>query len=46
MVVIPYMAKMSEDIKWVCRKFNIIVIQSEWSLCSMLTKVNEYVTPW
>ena len=26
LVVIPYVARMSEDIRWVCRKFNIRVV--------------------
>ena len=33
---------MSEDIRCVCRKFNIrVVFKSEWTLCSVLTKVKD-----
>lgn len=32
--------EMSEDIRWVCREFNIrVAFKSEWTLRSMLTKV-------
>ena len=35
-------AGMSEDIRRVCRKFNIrVVFKSRWTLCSMLTKVKD-----
>ena len=40
LVVIPSVARMSEDIRRVCRKFNIrVVFKSGWTLRSMLTKV-------
>ena len=40
LVVIPYVAGMSEDIRHVCRKLNIrVVFKSGRTLCSMLTKV-------
>ena len=36
------MAGMSEDIRCVCRGFNIrVVFKSGWDLCSMLTKVKD-----
>ena len=39
LVVIPYVAGMSEDIRCVSRKFNIrVVFKSGWTLRSMLTK--------
>ena len=42
LVVIPYVAGMSEDIKRVCRKFNIgVVFKSRRTLLSMLTKVKD-----
>ena len=42
LVVIPYVAGMSEDIKHVCRKFNIrVVFKSGRTLCSMLTMVKD-----
>ena len=42
LVVIPYVAGMSEDIRCVCRKFNIrVVFNSGRTLCSMLTKVKD-----
>ena len=42
LVVIPYVAGMSEDIRHVCRKFNIrVVFKSGRTLCSMLTKVKD-----
>ena len=42
LVVIPYVAGMSEDIRRVCRRFNIrVVFKSGWTLCSMLTKVKD-----
>ena len=41
-MVIPYVAGMSEDIRCVCRKFNIrIVFKSRWTFRSMLTKVKD-----
>ena len=42
LVVIPYVAGMSEDIRRVCRKFNIrVVFNSRRTLHSMLTKVKD-----
>ena len=42
LVVIPYVAGMSEDIRCVSRKFNIRVgFKSGWTLRSMLTKVKD-----
>ena len=42
LVVIPYVAGMSEDIRCVCRKFNIrVVFKSGRTLRSMLTKVKD-----
>ena len=42
LVVITYVAGMSEDIRRVCRKFNIrVVFKSRRTLRSMLTKVKE-----
>ena len=42
LVVIPYVAGMSEDIRRVCRKFNIrVVFKSRRTLRSMLTKVKD-----
>ena len=39
LVVIPYVAGMSEDIRRVCREFNIrVVFKSGWTLRSMLTR--------
>jgi len=47
LMVISYVAGMSEDIRRVCRKFNIrVVFKSRQTLCSMLTKVKGYVTSW
>ena len=41
-MVIPYVAGMSEDIRHVCRKFNIrVVFKSRQTVCSMLTKVKD-----
>ena len=46
LVVIPYVAGMSEDIRRVCRKFNIrVVFKSGRTLCSMLTKVKDTLPP-
>ena len=46
LVVIPYVAGMSEDIRRVCRKFNIrVVFKSGQTLRSMLTKVKDS-TSW
>lgn len=38
--------EMSEDIRWVCREFNIrVAFKSEWTPRSMLTKVKgTYIT--
>ena len=45
-MVIPYVAGMSEDIRRVCRKFNIrVVFKSGRTLCSMLTKVKDTLPP-
>ena len=45
-VVIPYVAGMSEDIRCVCRKFNIrVVFKSGRTLRSMLTKVKDTLPP-
>ena len=42
LVVIPYIAGMSEDIRRVCRKFNIrVVFKSRRTLHSRLTKVKD-----
>ena len=42
MVVIPYVVGMSEDIRRVCRKFNIrVVIKSGKTDRSMFPKVND-----
>ena len=42
LVVIPYMAGMSEDIRRVCRKFNIrVVFKSGRTLRSVLTRVKD-----
>ena len=42
LVVIPYVVGMSEDIRRVCRKFNIrVVFKSGRTLHSMLTKVED-----
>ena len=42
LVVIPYVAGMSEDIRCVCRKFNIrVVFKSGRTLRSLLTKVKD-----
>ena len=42
LVVIPYVAGMCEDIRCVCRKFNIrVVFKSGPTLHSMLTKVKD-----
>ena len=42
LVVMPYVAGMSENIRHACRKFNIrVVFTSGWTLCSMLTKVKD-----
>ena len=46
LVVIPYVTGMSEDIRRVCRKFNIrVVFKSGWTLRSMLTKVKDTLPP-
>ena len=46
LVVIPYVAGMSEDIRRVCRKFNIrVVFKSGRTLRSMLTKVKDTLPP-
>ena len=40
LVVLPYTAGVSENIRWVCRKFGMkVVFRSSHSLRSMLTKV-------
>jgi len=45
-MVIPYMAGMSEDIRRVCRKFNIrVVFKSGRTLRSKLTKVKDTLSP-
>ena len=42
LVVIPYVAGMSEDIRRACRKFNIrVVFKFGWTLHLMLTKVKD-----
>ena len=41
LVVIPYVAGMSEDIRRVCRKFNIRAVFKSWRTLSMLTKVKD-----
>ena len=42
LVVLPYTKGVSDDIRWVCRKFAIkVVFRSGRSLCSMLTKVKD-----
>ena len=42
LVVIPCVAGMSEDIRHICRKFNIrVVFKSRWTLHSMLTIVKD-----
>ena len=42
LVVIPYVARMSEDISCVCRKFNIrVVFKSRWTLRSVLTNFKD-----
>ena len=42
LVVIPYVAGMSEDIRHVCRKFNLrVVFKSRQTARSMLTKVKD-----
>ena len=42
MVVIPYVAGMIEDIRHVCRKFNIrVVFKCRQIFSSMLTKVKD-----
>ena len=44
LVVIPYVAGMSEDIRCVCREFSIrVVFKSRWTRRSMLTKVKDMV---
>ena len=47
LVVIPYVAGMSEDIRRVCRKFNIRVVfkSAGQTLRSMLTKVKDTLPP-
>ena len=46
LVVIPYVAGMSEDIRRVCRKFNIrVVFKSGRTLHLMLTKVKDTLPP-
>ena len=46
LVVIPYVVGMSEDIRCVCRKFNIrVVFKSGRTLRSMLTKVKDTLPP-
>ena len=46
LVVIPYVAGMSEDIRCACRKFNIrVVFKSGRTLRSMLTKVKDTLPP-
>ena len=41
-VVLPYTVGVSENIRWVCRKFGMkVVFRSSHSLCSMLTKVKD-----
>ena len=42
LVVIPCVAGMREDIRRVCRRFNIrVVFKFSWTLCSMLTMVKD-----
>ena len=42
LVVISYVVGMSEDIRRVCRKFNIrVAFKSGWTLRSMLTKMKD-----
>ena len=40
--MIPYVTWMSEDIRYVCRKFNIrVVVKSGWTLHSMLSNTKD-----
>ena len=42
LVMLPYTEGVSEDIRWVCRKFGLkVVFRSGLSLCSMLTRVKD-----
>ena len=42
LTVIPCVAEMCEDIRHVCRRFNIrVVFKFSWTLCSMLTMVKD-----
>ena len=42
LVMLPYMEGVSEDIRWVCRKFGLkVVFRSGLSLRSMLTRVKD-----
>ena len=42
LVMLPYTEGVSEDVRWVCRKFGMkAVFMSGHSLCSMLTKVKD-----
>ena len=42
LVVLPYMAGVSEDIRRVCRRFNMrVAFRSVQTLCSVLTKVKD-----
>ena len=46
LVVIPYVTVMSEDVRRVCRKFNIrVVFKSGRTIRSMLTKVKDTLPP-
>ena len=41
-MMIPYIAGMSDDIRSVCRKFDVrVVFKSGWTLRSMLTRVKD-----
>ena len=41
-MLLLYTAGVSENIRWVCRKFGMkVVFRSSHSLCSMLTKVKD-----
>ena len=43
LMMLPYTEGVSEDIRWVCRKFGLkVVFRSGLSLRSMLTRVEEY----
>ena len=46
MVMVPYVAGVIEDIRRICRKFDIkVIFKSRQTFCSMLTRVKDTLPP-